>query len=512
MAPKKLLVVEDDQLIRTVVEDGLKDLGLQLSFAASGTEGLEIFQQQRPDALLVDVLLPKMSGFELCQTIRQQLAGGEVPVILMSAVYKSLSVQNEAKTKYGATDFLTKPLNINLLRDRLEALLHTGTPVPVAEQPDLETDVTGPTAGIPAGTKTLGDLAAVPFASVFVQIHQQGRTGALYVTKGKVKKTIYFIDGAPVAVQSNLLSETLARILQSQGRFTQDQLEDTRLIAKQRNKLHGQALIDLGLLKPDELEQALDFQHHEKILNIFSWTSGGYEFDRGMKPPKATVLVKTDIPAVMLQGAVERMSFEIIKQQMGPAADNLVGWTEEAPYPLAAFRLGAEERAMLSTLDGTKTLKRLLQGVHQPDYLLRLVYILSLAGNLRLADVLDQADVHFSRKMQAELSAAMDVKQAPKAEEELSLAELIANKYTILESADYFQLLEITSNASVKTVRESYLRLSKIFHPEKVRQTMDPSSMDKVQAIYARLTTAYEVLSDEDDRDAYLTEMKNAAK
>ncbi|MEW6776367.1 MAG: response regulator [Bdellovibrionota bacterium] len=503
---KKILVVEDDRLARAYIQEGLQDLPHQLVFATNGLEGLQLFQQSPPDLILVDVLLPKMSGFDLCQNIRSQPPGQNVPILFMSAVYKSLAVQNEAKVKYGATDFLTKPLNLNLLRERISVLLHTDSPTPIAEQPDAETEVSSPsvdTAEGRAGEEAQGDLEREPFASVFFKIHRHGETGALHLRRGKVRKTLYFQEGVPVFVQSNLLNETLAKLLVSLGRLSQQQIDDTRLIAKQRNRLHGQVLVDLKLLTAEELATMLALQHQEKILSVFSWGTGNYVFARGAIPPRGVELHRPDTPVLFTQGVLERVPFEFIRDRMAPLAEHFPVWLPLPLQPLAAFRLPPEARVLLAQIDGAGNLKRTLQGVHQPDFLLRLIYLLAISGNLRLAETPAPEEIEATRQTQKELAGARDVERSPKAEEEFSLVERIARKYTTLETDDYFQVLEITRTASGAEVREAYLRLAKLFHPEKVGAAVDPSSRDKVEAIYVKVTTAYEVLSDEDDRTSY---------
>ncbi|MCB0219367.1 MAG: response regulator [Chrysiogenetes bacterium] len=499
MGEKTVLVVEDDRLTRNAIAEGLHDLPYQVIFASNGTEALEFFESEGPDAVIVDVLLPKLSGFEVCERIRK--THPDLPIIFISAVYKSLAVQNEAKSKYGANEFLTKPLNINLLREKLGKYVAPNSAPPVAEQPDEETEVSEPNREVD------GDLAKEALAAIFFKIFRFQETGTLHLQKEKVKKTILFEHGHPVQTQSNLLMETLSRILLSRGALNQQQLEDTRLIAKQRGKLHGQVLTDLGLITPKALEDTLVFQHEERLLNAFAWTEGHFVFVRGATLDDEAIRRQVDFPRVFMLGVLERMPFEAIRDRMAPLATHKVGWQPEPHEPLAAFALETEQRQMLSHIDGQKTLKELLKDSAQPDHLLRLIYGLVVASSLAIAEKLSERELEATAAIRDEISHARDVESAPQIDEEFSLVEQIAKKYTTLHTDNYFEMLEVGEDASEKEIRQSYLRLSKLYHPEKVGAAVDSESRDMVEEIYVKITTAYEILSDEDDREEYLSEL-----
>ena len=341
-------------------------------------------------------------------------------------------------------------------------------------------------------------------ASIFFKIHRFKESGSLHLQKEKVKKTILFEEGMPVQTQSNLLAETLSRMLLSRGALNQQQLEDTRLIAKQRGKLHGQVLTDLGLITPKGLEETLAFQHEERLLNAFAWNEGRFLFVRGNPLKDGDARRQVEFPRVYMNGVLERMSFEVIRDRMAPMAKFHVGWDPEPAEPLAAFALETEQRLMLSHVDGEKTLKQLLKESAQPDHLLRLVYGLAVAGSLVMAEKLSKAELDATRAMRNEIRGAKDVEQAPEIDEEFNLVEAIAKKYTSLHTDNYFELLEVKEDATTKDIRGAYMRLCKLYHPEKVGPVVDGASRERVEEIYVRITTAYEVLSDEDDREEYL--------
>ena len=99
-----ILVVEDDERIRTAVRLALEKEGWSVLEAASGEEALKVFQSDKCDILLIDIMLPGIDGFEVCRSIRKL---SEVPVVMVTARDDTHDVV--AGLEAGADDYLTKP-------------------------------------------------------------------------------------------------------------------------------------------------------------------------------------------------------------------------------------------------------------------------------------------------------------------------------------------------------------------------------------------------------------------
>ena len=119
---KKILLIDDDRVTLTMLEMSLSRHNYQVLLAEDGVKGLEIASSQKPNAVLCDMLIPKLHGLEVCQRIKQAPQLKETKVVLMTAVYKGTAFKFEAK-KAGADHFLEKPINMNELINLLEKLL-----------------------------------------------------------------------------------------------------------------------------------------------------------------------------------------------------------------------------------------------------------------------------------------------------------------------------------------------------------------------------------------------------
>ena len=117
-----VLIVEDEESILLALEESLSQAGYRVVTSKSGNAALEMAEQQRPDAVLLDVMLPGMSGFEACRQMR--LKGLIMPVIMLTA--RSEEFDKLQGFEVGADDYVTKPFSIDELLARLKAVLRRG--------------------------------------------------------------------------------------------------------------------------------------------------------------------------------------------------------------------------------------------------------------------------------------------------------------------------------------------------------------------------------------------------
>jgi CheY-like chemotaxis protein len=121
---KKILVVEDDPVNQMILSDFLAANGYETLAASSGPEGIERFEHDAPDLLLVDVQLPRKNGFELVREIKGRPNGKHTPIVLMSAVYTDRD-QSSRTIQLGtlADGYLSKPFDLVQLLTTVRQLL-----------------------------------------------------------------------------------------------------------------------------------------------------------------------------------------------------------------------------------------------------------------------------------------------------------------------------------------------------------------------------------------------------
>jgi DNA-binding response OmpR family regulator len=115
---KKVLVVDDEKLIVKGIRFSLEQDGMEVDCAYDGEEALEAAKKKEYDVVLLDVMLPKMTGFEVCQQIRDF---SSMPIIMLTA--KGDDMDKILGLEYGADDYITKPFNILEVKARIKAIM-----------------------------------------------------------------------------------------------------------------------------------------------------------------------------------------------------------------------------------------------------------------------------------------------------------------------------------------------------------------------------------------------------
>jgi DNA-binding response OmpR family regulator len=122
---KKLLIVDDEAHIRMLLEQTLEDLeddGVEFLIADNGELALEIIEDEKPDLVLLDVMMPKMNGMEVCQRVKQNAELNNVYVIILTA--KGQEVDKQKGLDVGADKYMTKPFDpdevLDIARDVLK--------------------------------------------------------------------------------------------------------------------------------------------------------------------------------------------------------------------------------------------------------------------------------------------------------------------------------------------------------------------------------------------------------
>jgi len=126
---KKVLVVDDEKLIVKGIRFSLLQDDMEVDCAYDGEEALNLAKSNAYDMILLDVMLPKMDGFEVCQAIREF---SEVPIIMLTA--KGDDMDKILGLEYGADDYITKPFNILEVKARIKAIMRRTSPAKAVKE------------------------------------------------------------------------------------------------------------------------------------------------------------------------------------------------------------------------------------------------------------------------------------------------------------------------------------------------------------------------------------------
>ncbi len=118
---KTVLIVEDEENIRTLLAMRLKVSHFQVLTAGDGDQGLAVIRDKKPDLVILDLMLPKITGYELCRMLKFDENLKSIPIIILSAL--EMKVDRDRALEAGADAYFIKPLNLGLLVTKINQLL-----------------------------------------------------------------------------------------------------------------------------------------------------------------------------------------------------------------------------------------------------------------------------------------------------------------------------------------------------------------------------------------------------
>ncbi len=458
--PTEILIAEDDRSLATSLAKALEKLGYACRQVHDGAAALQAISEAPPDAILLDLLLPKKDGHVVLETLQLSDATSSIPVIAMSGVFRGHD-QETVLERAGARAFLPKPFSVA----DLKASLHR-----IVGPPRREVSVDESVERV--------DLSVECAASVIWRAMAERFTGALNFQHRKRHKVLILDDGQPSFVRSNLAREALGRRLLAVGRIDERTLNDSLRRAKQTGQRQGDVLVELGAVSASDVREALRQQSEDKLLELFSWTAGAAWRQEGVRQVSAASELSGWTPQrVMLQGVL-RADPEMLRRALEPYARCTV---ERGSADLDEKTDHAGEHPLLDALDDSDHVSQLIDDHLPALYALWKMGVVEVEGTVS----------HVMRASGKALSSQITELQARLEE---------------IGSLDHFEVLGLARNAPVAEVRKAFVEQAKSCHPDKLGGK--PAEVrDLAAQVFARLSDAHETLSEPGRREAYVKDL-----
>src|SRR5438477_12354638 len=129
---RKILIIEDESDVADLLEMGLRKSGFTTLAAADGAIGLQKARDNRPDFIILDLMLPKMSGLEVCRILKGDAATSHIPILMLTA--KAEEIDRIVGLEFGADDYVTKPFSPREVILRIRAIFRRGEATPADER------------------------------------------------------------------------------------------------------------------------------------------------------------------------------------------------------------------------------------------------------------------------------------------------------------------------------------------------------------------------------------------
>lgn len=286
----KILIIDDDVDLCELLMEGLDKRGYLVQ-TSNSAEDAALLLNEKPDIILLDALLPKMNGFEFCKRIRASKMGKDIPVVIMTGIYKQHFQEKEARLKHGASDYLLKPFTL----ERLEEVLAT----------NLGTWERGEITQEGLGFKVEGSVATVPIEKLLKNIAETGKTGMLQVTRGKTVRRVYFVRGRITYAMSNIKADSISQQLVQSGRITEEDRERIDLYSREKRVSKERAILGLNVLSTQELLRCLEEMARTIVFGLLGWKDGDYKVVLKEQPLEKTLRIDLDMKKLLIQGIVK---------------------------------------------------------------------------------------------------------------------------------------------------------------------------------------------------------------
>ncbi|MDP8256072.1 MAG: response regulator [Candidatus Alcyoniella australis] len=536
--PKRILVVDDDKNIGQILYASFNSKGYETIVAKNGEDALTKFEELRPDLVLLDVLLPKMNGWEVCRKIKEG-ENSSTPVILMSAIYKSYKLQADARQKYGADDFVEKPFQLSKLLEKIYSFIGEGD-AQVEDENEQEqaqqasSEKTEDPGVLEPNVLLEGDLDKIPFPQLLHSLYVLNKTGSLNIQTDGIEKEVAIKEGYPVSVSTNIESEYFGNFLVRLRKITPEICAESVERLKTANRLQGTILIEMGELTPNELVYYLRLQMREKLFEIFSWRSGNYRFVEDPTITGDISQIDMSVANVINEGVRRHYDMNRLLPLIEPHDDQYVALGSDLFYRLQDLELTPTESRMLDAIDGTQALSNVMatSGLDmQRSY--QIIYALWAAGMIEFRAAAtkpgdEEQSVRPTPSPKDDTPPEPDAKQpaesAPTAKPKKQVVEKGAEEPTTeeaqvrrkvyamwqrVQSDNHFEVLGIGDEEPTESdVRAAYHRLAKDFHPDRFFGKASKDVRDRVEEIFRRVLKSYEALQTQKHIDSYLAKIK----
>ena len=512
MKAKKALVGESNYTEFEILNEFLTTRGFEVSWVKNGRDAVEQFSTVKPDILILDALLPGLTGIKACQQIRQLDGGKDVKTILLSSVYKQFKEKYDNRKTVGVDAYSEKPVDVGSLEKLIASLLRKDDE-PADEQDILIEEGGEKSEGIS------GSFESTPFPKILFFIRKFRRTGALEVDHEMINKVIYVKDGKLTFVSSNQSNESLGRYMVKSEVLSVADYNSSLERMLETGQQHGQVLLDMKLITPHHLFEALQNHMLEKIISIFAWEKGNYSFRGGRLKLENTITIQLDLLDIIHEGIKRFYPLVRLENYYNDYKNHRLIHRKDSMYNRGSLVLKPTEANFLKSINGDLTLGRMvartklsLTDTFQLLYFLMLIEEVRFEGDSSMSErSLKSQEEFISQKktVREELrqGALQTDQEAPS--RVVRFRDRISSLFNQLEKLTFFDLLGIPKDAERMMVKAAYHKMVRLYHPSELYTQVNDVTKAKADAIFQTLTKAYEVLADKNEREKYLEELSH---
>jgi CheY-like chemotaxis protein len=406
VAGEKILDIDDSPTVQKLIEMILSSQGYKVILASDGEEGIAKARAERPSVILVDFVMPKMNGFQVCKTLKEDPEFQDTPIILVTS--KGDKVGSKFVDVLGITEYFTKPFQPEELLAKIREVIDNKKESPSTPQPPHEAAreikqplspfiASGPQSA-PTGLETMvrtivekvldefikktvpdmirkelgkthtlesagiqGNLASFRIVEVLQMLGLQRQTGRLAISRSDEDAEIYFKDGAIVFASSNSEgSKTgMEGLLRRSCRITDDGIRHVLRIAEITSQPIDRILAKEKMLDFRTFADCLKRHTESTVYKVMAWNDGTFFFEKAPPPLFATPM-QLKVDDLLLEGARRADEWTLIQQKIPNFTivfEPMIGDADE----LTTRGMSDIDMKVFSLIDGKRTVQAIIE-------------------------------------------------------------------------------------------------------------------------------------------------------
>ena len=487
--PPHVLVAGGETASRERLLAELGRQGIAASAVATAPEVLPFIERKELAGLFLDEDLPLGSCGELVEQLRRHPLGAELPLLVLAAREWEAPARAVFIEAWGVIDVLPAGTGAGYCAELLASALRgpkagEGALYPHADRESLaERREVEAVSGVFAASQSelRGNLVEHALPQLLHRLYRERATGALFLLRDKIKKLVFFREGQPYCVKSNLLSECLGNLLVRQKLISAAQCAASLELMRDSGRQQGTVLIEMGAISPHDLVFALELQLSSRLIDIFGWSAGEFLFRHEMRMPPHGARLTLSSAGLIAEGIRRRWSPARVERAVLPWMGHYLSPAADPELRFQRLHLDDSEQAFVELLDGRVVLREAIRHCRlDSERAMSLAYVLMVSGMMDLSAA-------------PATSSSLGGAERPTGDLRQRREELLATLVELQQQPGPLSVLGLAPTAERGKVVRAYSKLARRYH----RDCFLGSSPDarKIAAEIFRLVgAAYEAL------------------